>query len=139
MSHASRLLTTRLDYAHVKLLSSRMRNQAYGSQFAQLSTKKHHDIDLGACLGLHLSSNLHDVLAHLIIVPNGMSKARIHVHNSLPSSFTTTLVIVSKMSYTPSSHSVDSSHLTGFIVCDICNNHVINECIYAKIILAHKT
>jgi hypothetical protein len=40
MSHASRLLTTHLDYADVKLLSSRTRNQTYDSQFAQLPAKK---------------------------------------------------------------------------------------------------
>ena len=40
MSHASRLFAAHPDYADVKLLSSRMRNQAYGSQFAQLPAKK---------------------------------------------------------------------------------------------------
>jgi hypothetical protein len=40
MPHTSRLLAARPDYAHVKLLSSRMRNQAYGTQFAQLPAKK---------------------------------------------------------------------------------------------------
>ena len=33
--------------------------------------RKHHNIDLGAYLGRRLSSSLLDVLAHLIIVPNG--------------------------------------------------------------------
>ena len=56
----------------------------------------------------------------------------VYVHNSPPSSFTTSLVVVSKMSHTPSSHSVASSYSTGFIVCDICNNQVMNECIYTK-------
>jgi hypothetical protein len=32
--------------------------------------RKHHGIDLRAYLGRHQSSNLHDFLAHLIIVPN---------------------------------------------------------------------
>jgi hypothetical protein len=68
-----------------------------------------------------------------------MSKVRLHVHNSPPSSFTTSLVVVSKMSHTPSSHNATSSHLIGFIVCDICNNHVMNKCIYTKIILARNT
>jgi hypothetical protein len=40
MSHASRLLAAHLDCADVKLLSSRTRNQACGSQFAQLPAKK---------------------------------------------------------------------------------------------------
>ena len=69
----------------------------------------------------------------------GMSKARLHVYKSAPSSFTTSRAVFSKISHTPSIHSVASSHLTGFVVCDICNNHIINECIYAKIILARKT
>jgi hypothetical protein len=33
--------------------------------------RKQHDVDLGAYLGRRLSSSLHDVLALLIIVPNG--------------------------------------------------------------------
>jgi hypothetical protein len=43
-----------------------------------------------------------------------------------------TYVVFSKMSYTLSSHSSWSNHFTSYIVCDICNNHIINECIYAK-------
>jgi hypothetical protein len=43
------------------------------------------------------------------------------------------------MSHTPSKYSADSSHWIGDIVYDICNNHIMNECIYARIILACKT
>ena len=40
MSHASHLLVAYLDYVDVKSLSSRMRNQTYGSRFTQLLAKK---------------------------------------------------------------------------------------------------
>jgi hypothetical protein len=70
MLRASRLLAANPDYTKLKLEFSRTRNQAYGSQFVQLPTKK---------AGQHRSGRqswsatvvLHDVLAYLIIVPNG--------------------------------------------------------------------
>ena len=71
MSHASRLLVALPDYAELKLESSRTRNQAYGANSLNCLQTKQHGIDLGAYLGRRPSSSLHDILAHLIIIPNG--------------------------------------------------------------------
>jgi len=65
--------------------------------------------------------------------------ARMHVHDSTLSSFTTSLVVVSNMSHTFSIYSANFKQLIGFIVSNICNNHIMNERIHTNIVIAHET
>jgi hypothetical protein len=125
-------------HIEIVLLSSMTRNQAYGIHIIAYKRSIMTSIWVPILVGDHCPVCMMSWRTSLLYLM-GMWKVRLHIHNSPPSSFKTSLVVVSKMSHTPSNHSAASSHLTGFIVYDICNNHIMNECIYTKIILACKS